>query len=121
EAKFTGEDVRWGTALSVIEMLKSGTTTFLDMYDHMDQVASVVEESGIRAVLTRGVIGLCSPEEQQRKLDEAVLFARNWHGKANGRITTMMSPHAPYTCPPDYIEKIVQAAHDLDLPLHTHM
>lgn len=121
EAKFTGEDVRWGTALSVIEMLKSGTTTFLDMYDHMDQVASVVEQSGIRAVLTRGVIGLCPPEEQQRKLDEAVLFARNWHGKANGRITTMMSPHAPYTCPPDYIEKIVQAAHDLDLPLHTHM
>lgn len=121
EAKFTGEDVYWGTALSAIEMLKSGTTTFLDMYDHMDQVASVVEQSGMRAVLTRGVIGLCPPEEQQRKLDEAILFARNWHGKANGRITTMMSPHAPYTCPPDYIEKIVQAAHDLDLPLHTHM
>lgn len=121
EAKFTSEDVYWGTALSAIEMLKSGTTTFLDMYDHMDQVASVVEQSGMRAVLTRGVIGLCPPEEQQRKLDEAILFARNWHGKANGRITTMMSPHAPYTCPPDYIEKIVQAAHDLDLPLHTHM
>lgn len=121
EAKFTGEDVHSGTALSVLEMLKSGTTTFLDMYDHMDQVASVVEQSGIRAVLTRGVIGLCPPEEQQRKLEEAIAFARNWHGKADGRITTMMSPHAPYTCPPDYIEKIVQAAHDLNLPLHTHM
>lgn len=121
EAKFTGEDVHSGTALSVLEMLKSGTTTFLDMYDHMDQVASVVEQSGIRAVLTRGVIGLCPPEEQQRKLEEAIAFARNWHGKADGRITAMMSPHAPYTCPPDYIEKIVQAAHDLDLPLHTHM
>ena len=33
----------------------------------------------------------------------------------------MLSPHAPYTCPPDYITRIVEAAHDLDLPLHTHM
>ncbi|WP_435925323.1 amidohydrolase [Paenibacillus sp. DYY-L-2] len=121
EAKFTGNDVYWGTALSVLEMLKGGTTTFLDMYDHMDQVASVVEQSGIRAVLTRGVIGLCPPDVQQHKLEDAIAFAKGWHGKADGRITTMMSPHAPYTCPPDYIEKIVQAAHDLDLPLHTHM
>ncbi|MNN01421.1 5-methylthioadenosine/S-adenosylhomocysteine deaminase [compost metagenome] len=121
EAKFTGEDVYRGTALSVLEMLKGGTTTFLDMYDHMDQVGKVVEESGMRAVLTRGVIGLCPPEVQQQKLDEAVAFARDWNGKADGRITTMISPHSPYTCPPDYIEKLVQAAHDLNLPLHTHM
>lgn len=121
EAKFTGEDVYWGTALSVLEMLKGGTTTFLDMYDQMHQVGKVVEESGIRGVLTRGVIGLCPPDVQQQKLDEAIAFARDWNGKANGRITTMISPHSPYTCPPDYIEKFVQAAHDLDLPMHTHM
>ncbi|MFI2855662.1 amidohydrolase [Paenibacillus sp. JSM ZJ436] len=121
EGKFTAQDVYWGTSLSVLEMLKGGTTTFLDMYDHMDQVAAVTKQSGMRAVLTRGVIGLCSPEEQQRKLNEAVDFAKSWHGKADGRITTMISPHAPYTCPPDYIEKFVQASIDLDLPMHTHM
>lgn len=121
EAKFTGSDVHWGTALSVLEMIKGGTTTFLDMYDHMDQVAQVTEQSGIRGVLMRGAIGLCPADVQKQKLDEAVAFARNWHGKANGRITTMISPHAPYTCPPDYIEQFVQAAHDLDLPMHTHM
>lgn len=53
EEKFTGEDVYWGTSLSVLEMLKGGTTTFLDMYDHMDRVAEVVELSGIRSVLMR--------------------------------------------------------------------
>jgi len=121
EAKFTPENVYWGASLSVLEMVKGGTTTFLDMYDHMDQVGKVVEESGIRGVLTRGVIGLCPPEVQEQKLAEAIRIAHDWHGKADGRITTMMSPHAPYTCPPDYIEKFVQAAHDLDLPLHTHM
>jgi 5-methylthioadenosine/S-adenosylhomocysteine deaminase len=121
EAKFTSSDVYWGTALSVIEMLKGGTTTFLDMYDHMDQVAKVTDESGIRAVLMRGAIGLCPEDVQRAKLAEAVQFAKDWHGKADGRITTMMSPHAPYTCPPAFIEKFVQAAHDLDLPMHTHM
>lgn len=121
EAKFTGEDVRWGTLLSIAEMLKGGTTAFVDMYDHMDEVAQAVEQSGMRGCLTRGAIGLCPPDEQERKLQEAIRFATDWHGKADGRITAMMSPHAPYTCPPDFIEKFVQAAHDLDLPLHTHM
>lgn len=121
EAKFTSNDVYWGSSLSIVEMLKSGTTTFLDMYDHMDRVAEAVEKSGMRASLTRGVIGLCSEEEQERKLADAISFAKTWHGGAEGRITVMMSPHAPYTCPPAYIERFVQAAHDLDLPLHTHM
>lgn len=121
EEKFTGDDVYWGTSLSVLEMLKGGTTTFLDMYDHMDRVAEVVELSGMRAVLMRGVIGLCPEEVQTHKLAEAVEFARNWHGKADGRITTMISPHAPYTCPPEFFMRFVQAAHDLDLPMHTHM
>jgi len=121
EAKFTADDVYWGTSLSVLEMLKGGTTTFVDMYDHMDQVAKVVQDSGMRGVLTRGVIGLCPPEVQKQKLDEAIAFAKDWHGQAEGRITTMISPHAPYTCPPDFIEKFVQAAHDLNLPIHTHM
>lgn len=121
EAKYVDADTRAGTALAVVEMLRSGTTSCVDMYDRMDQVAAVTEQSGIRGFLTRGVIGLCPPDVQQAKFDEAVAFAREWNGKADGRISTMLSPHAPYTCPPDYIEKFVQAAHDYNLPLHTHM
>ena len=49
-------------------MLKSGTTAFVDMYDHMDEVAQVVEQAGLRGVLARGVIGLCSEAEQRAKL-----------------------------------------------------
>lgn len=121
EARFTGDDVYWGTALSAVEMIKSGTTTFVDMYDHMSRVAEVVETSGMRASLTRGVIGLCPEDVQNAKLADAIGFAKDWHGAADGRIRVMISPHAPYTCPPDYILKFVQAAHDLDLPMHTHM
>lgn len=121
EAKFTADHVSWGTLLAIVEMVKSGTTAFVDMYDHMDQVAQAVAQAGIRGCLTRGVIGLCEPHVQEAKLKEAIAFAKTWHQQADGRITTMMAPHAPYTCPPDYIDRIVQAAHDLDLPLHTHL
>lgn len=121
EGRFGAEQVKWGTYLAVLEMLKTGTTCFVDMYDHMDQVGQVAEESGIRAVLCRGVIGLCSPEEQKSKLSEAVGFAREWNGAASGRITTMMAPHAPYTCPPAYISRIVDKAAELNVPIHIHM
>ncbi|OBZ17533.1 N-ethylammeline chlorohydrolase [Bacillus sp. FJAT-26390] len=121
EGKYVDQDTRAGSALAIVEMLRSGTTAFVDMYDRMDQVAQMVDQSGIRGVLTRGVIGLCPPDVQESKLAEAIAFARDWNGKADGRITTMISPHAPYTCPPEYIERFVQAAHDYDLPLHTHM
>lgn len=121
EAKFTANDVRWGTLLSIAEMVKGGTTCFVDMYDHMDEVAQAVEQSGIRACLTRGMIGHCPPDTAKAKIAEATSFARSWHGKAGGRITVMMSPHSSYTCPPAFIEEVVRVAHDLDLPIHTHM
>lgn len=121
EGQFTADHVKWGTYLSLIEMLRTGTTSFVDMYDHMDQVAEAVVQTGMRARLCRGVIGLCPEDEQKRKLEEATAFAKNWHGQADDRITTMMSPHAPYTCPPDYIRQIVEKAHELDLPIHIHM
>lgn len=121
EAKFTEETVRCGSALAIVEMLKSGTTCFMDMYDHMPAVAEQVELSGIRAVLSRGIIGLGSEQEQKEKLMQGAEFARDWKGKADGRITTMMAPHAPYTCPPAFISRIVDQAEKIDVPVHIHM
>lgn len=121
EARFGPEQVKWGSSLAVLEMIKGGITCFADMYDYMDQVAEVVRDSGIRASLCRGAIGLCSEQEQKQKFDEALRFAREWDGKADGRITTMMAPHSPYTCPPNFISRFVEGAAELNVPLHTHM
>jgi 5-methylthioadenosine/S-adenosylhomocysteine deaminase len=121
EGRYGPEQGRWGAALAALEMIKGGTTCFVDMYDHMDHVAGVVEESGLRAGLCRGAIGLGPEEERDAKLREAISFAENWHGQAGGRITAMMGPHAPYTCPPEFIERFVESARDLGLPIHTHM
>lgn len=121
EAKMKAQDVRYGASLSIVEMLKGGTTSFVDMYDYMDEVAQAVAESGMRGSLSRGIIGFGEPDELKAKLEEAKRFARDWNGQADGRIKTMMAPHAPYTCPPDYIEQIVAASLDLGVPIQTHM
>ena len=89
--------------LGIAEMIRCGTTAYADMYDHMDQEARAVEESGIRACLCRGSIGI--GPNAQAGLDENRQLFLDWHGKADGRITVMMGPHAPYTCPPDYLHK----------------
>lgn len=120
ENQYTPEIAKWGSYLSIIEMIRTGTTTFVDMYDNMDEVAKAVESTGIRAVLCRGMIGFGSEEIRKVKLEEGTRFAKEWNDKANGRITTMMSPHAPYTCDPDFISKIIEKAVELDIPIHIH-
>ncbi|NLY84667.1 MAG: amidohydrolase family protein, partial [Acholeplasmataceae bacterium] len=99
EANLTDDDVYWGTQLAIVEMLKSGTTTFADMYFFMDKVGEAVAETGIRASLARGMIGAAPDAEE--KLAESVSLYKNWHGQADGRIRVMFGPHAPYTCSPD--------------------
>ncbi|MEW8969729.1 MAG: amidohydrolase [Mesobacillus sp.] len=121
EAKYTPEHAKWGAKLSILEMIRTGTTTFVDMYDNMDEIAKAVEETGIRGVLCRGVIGFGSEELRQSKLKEAADFAKSWNNGANGRVTTMLSPHSPYTCSPEYISQIIDKSIELDVPLHTHM
>src|SRR5690606_21044137 len=68
EARLTAEHVYWGTRLAINEMLLSGTTTFADMYFFLEEEARAVEETGIRAVLSRGLIGL--DEQAERNLEE---------------------------------------------------
>ncbi|WP_073152635.1 amidohydrolase [Seinonella peptonophila] len=121
EARFTDEHVAAGTALAIVEMIRSGTTCFLDMYDHMDAVAQEVEKSGIRAVLSRGVIGFDSEEVQRAKLQDAVTFARTWNNAADKRITTMLAPHSAYTCSPKLITQFIDRAAEFSIPLHTHL
>ncbi|MBU2700361.1 5-methylthioadenosine/S-adenosylhomocysteine deaminase [Sporomusaceae bacterium BoRhaA] len=119
EDKLTPADVYWGTMLAIVEMIQSGTTTFSDMYFHMDEVARAVEESGIRGVLARGMAGVAPNGEQALKDSED--FFNNWNHKASGRITVMLGPHAPYTCPPAYLKKVVALADKLNAPIHIHL
>ncbi|MHB9095627.1 MAG: amidohydrolase [Eubacteriales bacterium] len=119
EDRLTGEDVYWGTMLCILEMIKSGTTTFADMYFFMDEVARAVEKTGIRASLARGMVGVIPTA--QLALDETAEFVQKWNGAAGGRITTMVGPHAPYTCPPDYLKKVLAIAQQAKVGIHIHL
>ena len=119
EDQLTRDDVYWAALLAIGEMLRGGVTTCGDMYFHMDATAHAVAESGIRASLSRGVQDIGG--SGQRGLEEAVSLCREWHRGADGRITTMLGPHAPFTCSPDFLRKVVSWAERLAVPLHIHV
>lgn len=119
EAHLNEEDIYWGTLLSVLEMIKSGTTSFADMYFYMDQVARAAEEAGIRAVLARGMVGVGDKAELAKKESES--FVKEWQGRGEGRITCLLGPHAPYTCPPDYLKDVMALSDELGVGLHIHL
>ena len=120
EAKLRSDDIYWGAMLAAVEMIRSGTTAFADMYGpDMERVAEVVEVSGLRGVLSRGLIGVAP--DSDKKLEENAALYENYHGAAQGRITVMFGPHALYTCPPDYLKKIAAKAQALGAEVHIHM
>ena len=57
EQQMTDEDTYWGACLAIIEMMKSGTTCFNDMQMNIHQTTRAVKESGMRAVISRGLVG----------------------------------------------------------------
>ncbi|ODA39067.1 amidohydrolase [Desulfosporosinus sp. BG] len=119
EAKLTEEDIYWGTALALCEMIRSGTTTMLDMYASMDQVAEAVLRAGTRAVLSRGLIGNAPNGEQA--FQENIDLVHRYHGAGEGRINVMFGPHAPYTCSGEYLQKVKAEADRLGVGIHIHV
>jgi 5-methylthioadenosine/S-adenosylhomocysteine deaminase len=121
EDKMTAEDIYWGTALAAYEMLSGGITTFLDMYFHADAVARAIQDTGIRGVIARGIIGVGGPGAAAERLDETRETFRKWNGKADGRISFMVGPHAPYTCPPETLLACAEVADELGIGIHIHL
>lgn len=119
EDKMNAQDIYWGAMLGIAEMLKGGTTCFADMYAFMENVARACAETGIRANLCRGLIGVAPDKDV--KLAENNVLAANWQGYDNGRIRISYGPHAPYTCPVDYLEKVIKAAADHKAEIQMHL
>ncbi len=119
EARLSEEEVYWGTLLSIVEMIRSGTTTFTDLYFFMEEAAKAVEESGIRAVLSEGLLGIL--ESSDKALEYTKNLHENWHGAANGRISIILGPHALFTCPPDFMEQVLGISRERNMPIQIHL
>jgi len=115
------EFVRIGTALACAEMLRSGVTTFADMYYFEDDVAEVAAEIGMRALCGETILKFPSPDSES--YDEALVYTRNFIKKWKGHtlITPVVAPHAPYTCTEDLLHSASRLAQEFDVPLHIHI
>ena len=118
EAQLTAEDAYWGSCLGQLEMIKSGTTTFNDQQMHIHQTTQAVMDSGMRAVICRGLVG-DSYDRDDRRLKEALEEAKD--AEKCDRLKFMLGPHAPYTCSPDYLKMCADVAKEEGMGIHIHL
>ena len=119
EDRLTSESVYYGSMVAIAEMIRNGTVSFSDMYFFLDDTARAVEESGVKANLSRSIVSF-DPAidcENDARIKEAVDVYHRWNGKADGRIKIDMSLHAEYT----NVEKCCRYLGELTKKLGTGM
>ena len=122
EAQWVCEEfVRDGAALAIAEMLRSGTTTFTDMYFFPDEVAKVALKANIRTLLAAPVLDF--PTVWAQDADEYIRKATDLNDryKNNNLVQVAFGPHAPYTVSDNPLRHISTLANELDIPIHIHV
>lgn len=116
------EFVRIGTELACWEMIRGGTTSFVDMYYYPDVVAEVVDRCGLRAFVSATVIDQRSPDAENASdsISRGLEFINRWKGK-NDRITPIFGPHADYTLNAEQLKATRDAANAAGVPISIHM
>jgi 5-methylthioadenosine/S-adenosylhomocysteine deaminase len=115
------EFVRLGTLLACAEQIRSGVTTFNDMYYFEEDVAKAAAEAGMRAVCGQTVMKFPAPDaaSYEDSLAMAREFIQRW--KDHPLIVPAVAPHAPYTCTAEILRATAELAREFDVPLHTHL
>ncbi len=119
EQQMTDEDTYWGANLAIIEMMKSGTTCFNDMQMNIHQTTRAVKESGMRAVICRGLVGSGNDEAGQSRLRQA--YEERDAAKDCDRLTFKLGPHAPYTCDDEFLKIVAAEAKKENMGIHVHL
>ena len=116
------EFVRIGTELACWEMIRGGTTTFVDMYYYPDVIADVVDQCGMRALISATVIDQRSPDAESAvdSIRKGSAFVDRWQG-SNSRITPIFGPHANYTLNAEQLQATREAAMKVGAPISIHM
>jgi 5-methylthioadenosine/S-adenosylhomocysteine deaminase len=121
EGKLTAESCYQGALLGAAEMIMSGTTTFMDMYFYMQDVARAVNQTGLRAFLSYGMIDifdLAKTPVERKKSEELFNFIREL---GSSRIRFAVAPHAPYTCSAETLLWAKEFAEKNDALIHIHI
>ena len=117
----TPEFVRLGTSIACGELIRSGVTTFNDMYFYEDAVATATAEAGMRGVCGQSILKF--PTADAASYEDAMEKARDYIKKWKGHplIIPSIAPHAPYTTTPQILRETADLAKEFDIPLHTHL
>lgn len=115
------EFCRLGTKIACAEMIRSGVTSFADMYYFEDSIAEATKEAGMRAVCSQSIIKFPTPdaESYEESLSMTREFIKKW--KNDALIVPAVAPHAAYTCTPEILKASAALAVEYDVPLHTHI
>ena len=110
-----------GALLGAVELIKSGTTTFSDMYFFMEDVAKAVDEAGIRGVLSYGMIDFGIEEKRNEEITKFLELYKNCNDAADGRIKVFLGPHSPYIASKELLVKCKELADELNTGIHIHV
>ncbi len=122
EREFVSPDFcRLGSLIACAEFIKSGVTSFADMYYFEEDVAKATAEAGLRGVLGQSVMKFPTPDA--KSYEDSLAMARDFimRWKGHPLIVPSVAPHAPYTCTPEILRACAQLALEFDVPLHTHI
>jgi 5-methylthioadenosine/S-adenosylhomocysteine deaminase len=122
EAKtLTPEFVRAGTKLAALEMIRSGTTAYADMYYFEEEIARVTRDAGLRAVLGQTIIRfpVADASTPAQGLARGRAFVKEFAG--DDLITPALAPHAMYTLDGAMLKAIKDAARRDGAPLMIHL
>jgi 5-methylthioadenosine/S-adenosylhomocysteine deaminase len=120
EARLTADDVYWGTRLACIEMIRSGTIKFFDMYWHPTAAGRAVLDSGMRAVLTPPVFDGMDPTTSGPVRDQT-LADLDELATMGPLVEPSIGPHAIYTVSPDTLRWAAEVSAERDIVLHVHL
>lgn len=116
---FQPEHQRAAALMNQLEMIRSGTTTFIDIFRFPSEAARIAERSGLRSIFSPQIID--NPAGAGETLDGNIAFIEEWHDRVPGRIFTWFGPHAPYSCSVDTFKEIQKFAEVYDVGIHTHL
>lgn len=121
EEKLNGEKVYWGSRLAILEMIRTGTTCFNDMYFFMDDVARAAKETGIRAFLAYGFLDLMQEEKREEEIKETKAFTKKINKMNEPRVQPAVAPHSVYTVSRDGLKWCKNFADENGLLMHIHL
>ena len=121
ESKSDGDQVYWSTLLACSEMIRSGTTTFCDMYLFEDRVAQAAKEAGMRALVGEVLYDFPSPNygPLNKGLEYTEALIIRWQG--DPLISAAVEPHALYTCSPGLLGQCQDLADRYGVPMIIHL